>query len=79
MRPSLSRRLEFTILEKFNYDYGKSLEYIRQRCEEYSKKSYEKVGTKHHSGYHAAYKAYVQAEFSIFYTLEMRQELKYDR
>ena len=67
----LARRLEDKAMERFNNDKRLAIKYLQQECTSYAWVRYRRHGTPHHAAWKAVYNAYVSAEFSLQYSLDM--------
>lgn len=74
----LARRLEAKAMERFNNDKRLAIKYLQQQCTNYAWMSERRRGTPRHAEWRAIYKAYVSAEFSLQYSLDMETSGLYD-
>lgn len=75
---SLSRRLESTILERFQNDRHKALRYIQAKCTEMAYKVDAKGGTTFWEHWRKILNAYRSCELSISYSIDMDQQMAFD-
>lgn len=74
----LARRLELTILEKFNQDKRAALRYLQEKCTYYARKADMYYGKPLHEKWRQVYGAYSSAEFAISYWLSLDEEFERD-
>ena len=72
----LARRIEQTVMEKFNYDKRAALRYLQEKCLFYACKADMYRGKPLHEKWRKIYKAYSSAEVAIGYWLSLDQEME---